>query len=70
MDALDEIANTHARHLRARPLAWLLAQPGITSSIASVTSDSQLDDLIAATSLQLTPGEIRRLNEVSAPVAA
>ncbi|MFP5207327.1 MAG: aldo/keto reductase [Acidobacteriota bacterium] len=67
VDALDEIANARRATSARVALAWLLAQPGITAPIASATSDSQLDDLIAAASLELTAAEIQRLNEVSAP---
>jgi aryl-alcohol dehydrogenase-like predicted oxidoreductase len=68
--ALDEIA----KQLDATParvaLAWLIAQPGVTSAIASATNDKQLDELIAATSLKLDAGAIKALNDVSAPIPA
>lgn len=70
VNALDEIANAHRATSARVALAWLLAQPGITAPIASATSDRQLDDLIAAASLELAAAEIQRLNEVSAPPAA
>ena len=70
VDALTEVAAAH-RSTRARAaLAWLLAQPGVTAPIASATSDGQLDELIAAASLELDAASLQRLNEVSAPVAA
>ena len=69
VEALEEVAKAHGATPARVALAWLLAQPGITAPIASATSDSQLDDLIAAPSLQLSAAEIERLNEVSAPVA-
>ena len=47
-------------------LAWLKAQPGITAPIASATSLEQARELIAALTLDLTPGQIERLNEASA----
>jgi aryl-alcohol dehydrogenase-like predicted oxidoreductase len=70
VDALTEIAAAHHATPARVALAWLLAQPGITAPIASATSDKHLDDLIAAASLQLDASSIKRLNEVSAPVAA
>ncbi len=70
VDALIEIAGAHHSTPARVALAWLLAQPGVTAPIASATSDSHLDDLIAAASLELDPADIERLNEVSAPVAA
>ena len=46
-------------------LAWLKVQPGITAPIASATSMKQVKELIAALSLDLTPGQIEALNAAS-----
>lgn len=70
VDALTEVAGAHRATPARVALAWLLAQPGVTAPIASATSDAQLDDLIAAASLQLDAASIQRLTEVSAPSAA
>jgi aryl-alcohol dehydrogenase-like predicted oxidoreductase len=70
VDALDDVAARHDATAAQAALAWLLAQPGVTAPIASATSDKHLDDLVAATSLQLSDGDLRQLNEVSAGVAA
>ena len=51
-------------------LAWLLAQPGITSPIASATNEKQLIDLVEAAKLKLDAGSIQKLDEVSARKAA
>jgi aryl-alcohol dehydrogenase-like predicted oxidoreductase len=69
VDALDEAAKKHHAKPGQVALAWLLAQPGITAPIASATSDKHLDDLIAAANLELDQASIRKLDEVSAPVA-
>lgn len=69
VDALIEVAEAYHSTPARVALAWLLAQPGITAPIASATSDKHLDDLIAAAELQLTGSDIRRLSDVSAPVA-
>jgi aryl-alcohol dehydrogenase-like predicted oxidoreductase len=42
-------------------LAWLKAQPGVTAPIASATSESQADELVAALDLDLSPGQIEQL---------
>jgi aryl-alcohol dehydrogenase-like predicted oxidoreductase len=47
-------------------LAWLMARPGITAPIASATSLPQLEELIAATQLQLDADAVRQLDEASA----
>lgn len=70
VDALTEIADAHRATPARVALAWLLAQPGVTAPIASATSDAQLEDLIAAASLQLDAASIQRLTDVSAPSAA
>lgn len=70
VDALDEVAARHNATAAQVALAWLLAQPGVTAPIASATSDKHLEDLVAATSLQLRDEDLRQLNEVSAGVAA
>jgi aryl-alcohol dehydrogenase-like predicted oxidoreductase len=64
--ALDEVA----AELQSTPtrvaLAWLLAKPSITAPIASATSLSQLDELLASTRLELGASAIERLNRASA----
>lgn len=70
VDALAEIAKKHRSTAARVALAWLLDQPGITAPIASATSDRQFEDLVGAITLELDQDEIRRLCEVSAPVAA
>jgi len=44
----------------------LLARPGITAPIASATSLSQLEELFAATRLELGAAAIARLDRASA----
>ena len=43
-----------------------MARPGITAPIASATTRDQLNGLMAAVSLQLDAGAIKRLDEASA----
>jgi aryl-alcohol dehydrogenase-like predicted oxidoreductase len=42
-----------------------MAQPGIAAPIASATSLSQLDELFAATRLQLSSAQLEQLNKAS-----
>jgi len=70
VDALADIAKKHRSTPARVALAWLLEQPGITAPIASATNDRQFEDLAGAITLELDQDEIRRLCEVSAPVAA
>ena len=47
-------------------LAWVLAQPGITSAIVGASSLEQLDDNLAAAALELTPDELAALDAATA----
>ena len=66
LDALDEVAAESGAALASIALAWTMAQPGITAPIASATSVEQLDELLAALTLELSPDQIARLDEASA----
>ncbi len=64
--ALVEVAAETGAALASVALAWSMAQPTITAPIASATSLDQVDELIAAMTLELTAGQIERLSEASA----
>jgi aryl-alcohol dehydrogenase-like predicted oxidoreductase len=66
LDALDEVAAAHDASVAAVALAWLLAQPTVLAPIASATSPAQVAELIECVELELTPGELARLNAASA----
>jgi aryl-alcohol dehydrogenase-like predicted oxidoreductase len=70
LSALDEAARATGSTPGQVAIAWLLAQPGVTSPIASATSLAQLQDLVKAASLRLPPETLRRLDEASASAAA
>jgi aryl-alcohol dehydrogenase-like predicted oxidoreductase len=65
LDALDKVAKETSSTPARVALAWLMAQPGITAPIASATSLPQLEDLFAATRLQLDPARLERLDAAS-----
>jgi aryl-alcohol dehydrogenase-like predicted oxidoreductase len=64
--ALDAVSH----RLNATPaqvaLAWLLTRPSVVAPIASATSVAQLDDLLAATRLELDDDALRDLDRASA----
>lgn len=64
--ALDEIAAESGAALASVALAWTMGQPTITAPIASATSLEQVNELIAAMTLELTAGQLERLSEASA----
>ncbi len=66
LKALDEVAKQQHAVPASVALAWLLARPGITAPIVSATSLEQLNDLTAATKLELDQASIAFLNEASA----
>jgi len=66
LQALDEVAAQYQSTPARVALAWLIARPSITAPIASATSLEQLDDLIAATRLELDEATIAKLDQASA----
>jgi aryl-alcohol dehydrogenase-like predicted oxidoreductase len=60
--ALDEIAGSHDTTVAAVALAWLLARPQIVGPIASARTTEQLEQILPAATLTLTPAEIDRLS--------
>ena len=65
LKALDQVAGQHSSTPARVALAWLIARPSITAPIASATSVEQLQDLLLATKLELTPADIEELNRAS-----
>jgi aryl-alcohol dehydrogenase-like predicted oxidoreductase len=63
LDALEQVANQHGATYAQVALAWVMAQPGVTSAIASATSPEQTRDLLGALRLQLDEASLRRLSE-------
>ena len=63
LEALDQVAASHGANPAQVALAWLIARPSITAPIASATTLAQLDDLISATRLKLSPAAIAQLNQ-------
>lgn len=63
--ALDEVGRRYAASPASVALAWQMARPGITAPIASATTAAQLEELIAATQLNLDAAAIEQLNAAS-----
>jgi aryl-alcohol dehydrogenase-like predicted oxidoreductase len=68
LDALDEVAAAHATAVAAVALAWLRAQPRVAAPIASARTPEQLEEILPAAALELTPAEIERLSASAAAV--
>lgn len=63
--ALDDVGKRRRATPASVALAWQMARPGITAPIASATTVEQLNELIAATRLQLDAADIEQLNAAS-----
>jgi aryl-alcohol dehydrogenase-like predicted oxidoreductase len=64
--ALDDVAARYQATPAQVALAWIIAQPDVTAPIASATSLAQLDELIAATRIELDGDALRILDGASA----
>jgi aryl-alcohol dehydrogenase-like predicted oxidoreductase len=64
--ALDRVALETGAALATIALAWLKAKGPVTAPIASATSLAQLDELVAALTLDLTPSQMAELDAASA----
>lgn len=66
VEALRPIAEAHSTTVARVAIAWLLAQPVVTSVIVGAKTVEQLDDNLAATDIRLTREELDVLAKVSA----
>ena len=67
IDALDAISKSHrGATLASVALAWLLSKPAVTAPIIGANTPEQLNDLLPAADLRLTPAESASLDAVSA----
>ena len=66
IDIMAAIAKQYDVSVATVALNWVMKQPGITSTIIGAKSVEQLNDNIKAVNLELTPLEIKHLNEASA----
>ncbi|WP_323961647.1 aldo/keto reductase [Arthrobacter sp. JZ12] len=67
IDVVLEIANARDVSASQVALAWVEQQPAVTSVILGARTTEQLADNLAAATLQLSPEDVQRLSEVSAP---
>lgn len=67
LDTVQQIADVHDASLSRVSLAWLLAQPAVTSVILGARTVEQLNDNLGASDLELTDAQLNALDEASAP---
>jgi len=66
LDVLTPIAKAHSTSVATVSLAWILAKPFVTSVIIGAKRLDQLQQNLASVDLELTPDEIKQLDDVSA----
>jgi aryl-alcohol dehydrogenase-like predicted oxidoreductase len=67
IDAVGEVAKEAGVSSAQVALAWVAAQPAVTSVILGARNVTQLKDNLAAADLDLTTEQLDRLTKVSAP---
>ena len=67
VDELEIIAKAHETTVASVALAWLHAQPAVTSIIIGARRLSQFEDNVRAIDVNLTAEELARLNAITEP---
>ena len=67
VDELDVIARAHGSTVAAVALAWVLARPGVTSTIIGARRMAQLEDNVKALEVKLTQEDLARLDGLTRP---
>src|SRR5262249_3034466 len=67
IDELEVIAKAHDTNVASVALAWLGAQPAVSSIIIGARRLSQLDDNVRAVDVQLSAEELARLSKLTTP---
>lgn len=67
VDELGSIAKAHDTTVARVALAWVQAQPGVTSTIIGARRLAQLDDNIKALDVKLTAQDLERLDALTQP---
>jgi aryl-alcohol dehydrogenase-like predicted oxidoreductase len=67
VDELEGIAKAHDSTVARVALAWVQAQPGVTSTIIGARRLSQLEDNVKALDVTLAAGELAKLDALTKP---
>lgn len=65
VDVLKGVAEAHGSTPAAVALAWLLERPAVSTVVVGASRRDQLEANLAAVSLELSPEDLRRLDEAS-----
>ncbi|MCP3422855.1 aldo/keto reductase [Nocardioides pinisoli] len=66
LDAVEAVARDHEVAPASVALAWLRVRPHVVAPLASATDATQLDEVVASSTVELGPDELHRLDEASA----
>jgi aryl-alcohol dehydrogenase-like predicted oxidoreductase len=67
VDALEGIASAHGSTVARVALAWVVAQPGVSSTIIGARRLAQLEDNVGALDVKLTAEELGQLDALTKP---
>jgi diketogulonate reductase-like aldo/keto reductase len=67
VDELDIIAKAHESSVARVALAWVQAQPGVTSTLIGARRLAQLEDNLKALDVKLSAEELGRLDGLTKP---
>jgi hypothetical protein len=67
-DRVIEVAAKYGKAPAQIALAWLLSKPGITAPVVGISKLEQLDQLVAATEIELAADDIAYLEALYRPV--
>ncbi|MEW2546922.1 aldo/keto reductase [Streptomyces sp. NPDC047002] len=67
VDALRAVAERHGADIAATALAWVAAQPGVSSAVVGAKRPEQLRANLAAADVDLTADDLAELGAASAP---
>jgi aryl-alcohol dehydrogenase-like predicted oxidoreductase len=68
VDRMREIANDHQATVAQIALAWLLSKAYVSTILLGASKLAQLDDNLGAANIQLTPSEVAKLDQLTAPI--
>jgi aryl-alcohol dehydrogenase-like predicted oxidoreductase len=66
LDAMDEMAKNYNGTLSQVAIAWMLANPLITSPIIGANNNVQLNELLGSLHFKLSADEIKTLDDLTA----
>ncbi len=70
LDKLKEIADEKGCSLTQLSMAWLLAQPAVTSPIIGARNQAQFEDVMGSVNVQFTEEDLQRIDEICPPYNA